>query len=116
MRLRTLCLAVAVLFSAVEARAQSVTFNNQIVRILQQHCQPCHRPGNIAPFSLLTYQEARTHAFEIRTAVESHEMPPWKPVNAHGVFEDERTLTDQEIKTFSDWVTAGAPEGNPVDL
>src|SRR2546426_11734311 len=88
-----------------------VTFNNQVVRILQQHCQTCHRPGSIAPFSLLTYSEARTHSFQIRAAVESHEMPPWKPMNAHGVFEGERTLTSEEIEILSDWVAAGVPEG-----
>src|SRR5215510_3939648 len=88
-----------------------VTFNNQVVRILQQHCQTCHRPGNIAPFSLMTYSEARIHAFQIRKAVESQEMPPWKPVNAHGIFEGERTLTDEEIEMLSDWVASGSPEG-----
>ena len=94
-----------------ETFAQGVTFNNQVVRILQQRCQTCHRPGNIAPFSLLTYQDARINASKIRSAVETRLMPPWKPVNAHGVFEGERTLTDDEIQTISQWVNSGAPEG-----
>jgi hypothetical protein len=93
-----------------------VTFNNQVVRIFQQHCQTCHRPGNIAPFSLLTYTDARIHAGQIRSMVESRQMPPWKPVNAHGVFQGERTLSDDQIKTISDWVAAGVPEGDPNDL
>ena len=118
MRLRSFCLFALVLFCASTgfARSDDVTFNNQVVRILQQHCQTCHRPGSIAPFSLLTYQDARSHAFQMQTAVESREMPPWKPVDPHGTFEDERILTDTEIKMISDWVNAGAPEGNASDL
>src|SRR2546421_7901569 len=104
------------LLLASQLQAQIPTFNKQVVRIFQQHCQTCHRPGNIAPFSLMTYQDARSHAFQILEHVEERHMPPWKPVNAHGVFEGERTLTDQEIETISAWVTAGAPEGNPADL
>ncbi|PYS51864.1 MAG: hypothetical protein DMG13_17875 [Acidobacteria bacterium] len=94
----------------------AVTFNNQVVRIFQQHCQTCHRPGNIAPFSLLTYDEARRHAFEIQHAVELGQMPPWKPVNAHGVFEGERSLSDQEIQTISRWISDGVQEGAAADL
>jgi Copper type II ascorbate-dependent monooxygenase, C-terminal domain len=116
MRVRTACLATLLFVCGREAFAQDVTFNNQVVRIFQQHCQTCHRPGSIAPFSLLTYQDARIHASQIRNAVESRIMPPWKPVDAHGVFEGERTLTDEEITTISQWVTTGAPEGNPSDL
>ena len=93
-----------------------MTFNNQIVRIFQQHCQVCHRPGNIAPFSLLTYLDALTHATQIRRAVEAAEMPPWKPVNSHGVFKGERALSDQEIQAIVAWASAGASEGNPADL
>jgi hypothetical protein len=117
MRLRSLVLVGMLLFGTREASAHGdVTFNNQVVRIFQQHCQMCHRPGNIAPFSLLTYSEARMRAFQIRGAVESGEMPPWKPANAHGTFEGERALSDAEIETISDWVAAGAPEGDPRDL
>ena len=108
-----------VLFALVttELQAQTpVTFNNQVVRIFQQHCQMCHRPGNIAPFSLLTFQDAIVRATLIRNAVESREMPPWKPVNAHGVFKGERALTEQEIQTIVQWASNGAPEGAPADL
>ena len=94
----------------------TVTFNKQVVRIFQQHCQTCHRPGNIAPFSLLTYAEARPWARAIRDAVLLKKMPPWKPVGSHGVFEGERSLTDQEIQTISQWVNDGAEEGAASDL
>src|SRR5262249_23590810 len=80
------------------------------------HCQTCHRPGNIAPFSLLTYADARPWARAIREAVLLKTMPPWKPVDAHGVFEGERSLSDQEIQTISQWVEDGSPEGAASDL
>src|SRR5688572_4455070 len=102
---------------AAEVQAQTpVTFNNQVIRIFQQHCQMCHRPGNIAPFPLLTFQDAVVRTTLIRNAVESREMPPWKPVNAHGVFKGERSLTDQEIQAIVQWTSNGAPEGSPSDL
>src|SRR5881296_1496277 len=117
MRFKAFATAIILFILGRPAHAEApVTFNNQVVRIFQQHCQTCHRPGNIAPFSLMTYSEARQHAFDIRNAVMSGEMPPWKPVNAHGVFQGERSLSDQEIDTLSQWAMAGAPEGVLGDL
>src|SRR5215831_7170302 len=116
MRVRTACLTALLLFCGREACAQGVTFNNQVVRIFQQHCQTCHRPGNIAPFSLMTYADTRPWAASIRRDVMLKTMPPWKPVGSHGTFEGERSLTDQEIQTISQWVTDGAPEGPREDL
>jgi len=111
-------LAVAIILGAARpsTAADTITFNNQVVRIFQQHCQTCHRPGNIAPFSLLTYAEVRTRVTLIRRAVESREMPPWKPVNAPGTFEGERLLSAEEIDTIVKWADAGAPEGAANDL
>lgn len=116
MRLRSVSSLIFVLLCSTHAFAESgITFNNQIVRVFQQHCQNCHRPGNIAPFSLLTYAETRPHASQIRDAVASRQMPPWKPVNAHAVFEGERSLTDQEVQTITQWVADGSPEGAASD-
>src|ERR1043166_10332945 len=99
---RAAALAVVLFLSSRSAYAESpVTFNNQVVRIFQQHCQTCHRPGNIAPFSLLTYADTRPWARAIRDAVLLKKMPPWKPAGSHGVFEGERSLTEQEIQTIS---------------
>ena len=111
-------LAAAIILGAARpsTAADTITFNNQVVRIFQQHCQTCHRPGNIAPFSLLTYAEIRTRVTQIRRAVESREMPPWKPVNPPGTFEAERLLSAEEIDTIVKWADAGAPEGAPNDL
>src|SRR5262245_48471102 len=111
-----LAAAIVVAAATPSAAADSITFNNQVVRILQQHCQTCHRPGNIAPFPLLTFTDVRTRATQIRRAVESREMPPWKPVNPAGTFEAERLLTSEEIDTILKWVDSGAPEGAASDL
>jgi hypothetical protein len=116
MRYRLLPVLLFALFAS-ELRAQTpITFNNQIVRIFEQHCQTCHRPGNIAPFSLLTYQDAVVRARLIADNVQLKLMPPWKPVNAHGIFKGERALTDDEIQTIVQWASNGAPEGAPADL
>ena len=117
MRLRFAFLGFAFLMFGHSAYATGEpTFNNQVVRIFQQHCQTCHRPGNVAPFSLMNYGDARPWARAIREAVLLKTMPPWKPVDAHGVFQGERSLTDQEIQTISDWVNNGAEEGVAGDL
>ncbi|OLD18871.1 MAG: hypothetical protein AUI91_09745 [Acidobacteria bacterium 13_1_40CM_3_56_11] len=117
MRFKAFATAIILFIPGRPAHAEApVTFNNQVVRILQQHCQTCHRPGNIAPFSLLTYADTRPWARAIRDAVLLKKMPPWKPVGSHGVFEGERSLTEQEIQTISQWVNDGAEEGAASDL
>lgn len=95
--------------------AETVTFNNQVIRILQQNCQACHHADDIAPFSLMTYGEAKLFAEVISEAAESREMPPWKPADGCGEFEGGRTLTDEQIETLARWVEAGKPEGDPAD-
>src|SRR5947209_19629277 len=116
MRFKAFATAIILFIPGRPAHAEApVTFNNQVVRILQQHCQTCHRPGNIAPMSLLTYADVRPWARGIRSAVLLGQMPPWKPAAAHGVFKGERSLTTQEIQTLSDWADNGAPEGDPTD-
>src|SRR5687768_7633191 len=105
-------IAMAILFASTALAADlPVTFNNQVVRILQQHCQSCHRPENIAPFSLLTYNDALAHGNAIRSYVERRIMPPWKPVDPTGKFLRERQLTDTEIQTITKWVDDGMVEG-----
>jgi uncharacterized protein (TIGR03437 family) len=98
-------------------RAQSApTFSKEVVRVFQKNCQTCHHPGDIAPFSLMTYKEARPWAQAIREQVILRKMPPWKPVAGCGDFKDARGLSNEEIQTIVAWVDAGAPEGNPADL
>lgn len=98
-------------------RAQPTpTFNKEVVRIFQNSCQTCHHPGDIAPFSLMSYKEARPWARAIREQVVLRKMPPWKPTPGCGDFRDARGLSQEEINTIVAWVDAGAPEGEPNDL
>jgi len=95
-----------------------VTFSRDVAPILQKSCQNCHRPGAIAPMSLLTYQDARPWARSIKAKVSAREMPPWYIDRHIGItrFKDDPSLTDAEIATIVKWVDAGAPAGNSADL
>jgi hypothetical protein len=95
-----------------------VTFSKDIAPIFQKDCQVCHRPGSIAPMSLMTYAESRPWARSIKQKVLAREMPPWFIDKNVGVqhFSNDRSLTDAEIALISKWVDAGAPEGNPADM
>jgi hypothetical protein len=94
------------------AATPSVTFNKDVLPILQNRCQECHRPGEIGPMPLLTYQDARPWAKSIRQAVVTKKMPPWFADPHYGKFSNDRSLTQSEIDTLVAWVDAGAPEGN----
>ena len=93
-----------------------VTFNNQVVRVLQRNCQVCHHPDDIGPFSFMTYTEAKLFSVVISQDAAARVMPPWGAVEGCGEFENERRLTDEDIDILSRWVDAGTPEGNPADL
>jgi peroxiredoxin/mono/diheme cytochrome c family protein len=100
-----------------EAAANApITYAKHIAPILQEYCQPCHRPGQVAPFSLLTYRDAYTWRKEIAAVVKARQMPPWKPVHGYGEFQGERRLTDEQIAMILQWVETGAPMGDPNDL
>lgn len=103
---------------AAAPAAATVTFSKDVAPILQQRCQRCHRPGEIAPMSLMTYQQVRPWARSIKTRVSSREMPPWHVDKTVGIqsFKDDPSLTDAEIETIVKWVDAGAPQGNPADM
>jgi mono/diheme cytochrome c family protein len=91
------------------------TFNKDIAPILYNNCANCHRPGEVAPFSLLTYQDAAKRASLIAGAVTQRFMPPWKAEPGYGDFEGERRLTEAQIALIQAWVKAGAPEGDATD-
>ena len=93
-----------------------VTFTKDVAPILFNKCASCHRPGEVAPMSLLTYKEARPWARSIKEKVVSRVMPPWHADPHVGDFKNDRRLTDKEVATISAWVDSGAPEGNPKDL
>ncbi len=99
------------------ATPASVTFSKDVAPILQRACQECHRPGNIAPMSLLTYEEARPWARSIKARVADREMPPWYIDRHVGIqkFDPDPSLSEAEIATIVKWVDSGAPRGNPAD-
>ncbi|HLK48538.1 MAG TPA: hypothetical protein VKT49_10405 [Bryobacteraceae bacterium] len=98
------------------AGAGAPTFSKEVAPILYKNCVSCHRPGEIAPMSLLTYEQARPWAKSIREKVVSGQMPPWHSSQPHGIFANDRRLTDQEKNTLIAWVDAGAPQGENADL
>src|SRR5712664_1019248 len=89
------------------------TYNKDIAPILYQNCATCHRPGEVAPFPLLTYQDAAKRAKLISTVTGKRYMPPWKAEPGYGSFANERRLTDAQIEVIKSWAEAGAPEGDP---
>jgi hypothetical protein len=92
------------------------TFSRDVAPIFYKNCTNCHRRGEIAPMSLLTFKEARPWAKSIATQVAKGAMPPWHADPAHGQFLNDRSLSQAEKDTIVTWANAGAPEGNPSDL
>jgi hypothetical protein len=94
---------------------KEVTFHKDVEPLLQARCQTCHRPGEAAPMSLLSYQEARPWAKAIKEAVLVRKMPPWFASADHGQFANDRRLPQSEIDTLVAWADSGAKEGSPKD-
>lgn len=109
--------AVGMLGIGTTVRAgEAPTYHRDILPILQNNCQECHRPGQVAPFALLDYTQARKRADDIAAVVEQRTMPPWHASTAEGgPFRGARVLAEKDIKLLADWAEAGAPEGNPKD-
>ena len=102
--------------NAAAAKPAPVTYTKDVAPILYQHCTTCHRPGEIAPMSLLSYEETRPWARSIKDNVVKGIMPPWHADPAHGVWANDRRLSATEKDVIARWVDAGAPQGNPADL
>ncbi|HYZ85061.1 MAG TPA: hypothetical protein VE621_11690, partial [Bryobacteraceae bacterium] len=96
--------------------AAETTFTRDVAPIIQAKCQHCHRPNDIAPFELLTYEDAVTWAADIQRVIENRIMPPWKPVDGHGSFQGNYGLKDEERVTILNWIAAGTPQGDPADM
>jgi Copper type II ascorbate-dependent monooxygenase, C-terminal domain len=93
------------------------SYCKDVAPILQKHCLDCHRKGQVAPFSLETYEQARKRASDISSVVEDRVMPPWKAVPHFGLtLRGDRSLSSAEIAIITQWADADAPEGNPADL
>jgi hypothetical protein len=101
---------------AAAAEKPAPTYHKDVVRILQRNCQDCHRPHQVAPFSLLTYEQARKRASDLARVTGDRVMPPWPASSSvGGPFRDARVLTADEIATLQAWVDAGCPPGDPKD-
>lgn len=97
------------------AQGQKVTFNKEIAPIIYKNCSSCHRPGEAAPFPLLSYQDVAKKGKLIATVTAARFMPPWKAEPGSYSFKDERRLNADEIALIADWVKDGMPEGKPGD-
>lgn len=103
--------------SASLAHAQPrLTFNKDIAPIVWTRCAPCHRPGAIGPFSLLTYDDLKRRTAQIALVTSRRIMPPWKPEAGKGEFQNERRLMEPELQSIQQWIANGAPEGDAADL
>src|SRR6266550_1358352 len=112
---RTLLVLGSLGLSAAAAAAPP-SFSRDVAPILYSSCVSCHRPGEVAPMSLVSYEDARPWAKAIRAKVANREMPPWGADPHYGTFKDDRSLSDAQIATIAAWVDAGAPRGSDADL
>lgn len=106
---------VTTFFMKTACLAAVPTFYADVLPILQNRCQECHRPGAIAPMPLLTYKESRPWAQAIRANVIGRKMPPWFADPCCGTFANDRSLTEDEIQTLASWAAGRAPAGDPKD-
>ena len=110
---------LAMLLAAGPSRASASeppTFTQDVAPILFSRCAPCHQQDGDAPFSLVTYDDARRRARQIGEVTAKRYMPPWKPAGESPAFAGERRLTGDQIAVIDRWVKAGTPEGRPQDL
>lgn len=113
---------VPALGAAADQGTSQVTFYRDVMPILQENCQTCHRPyglnlgGMVAPMAFTSYADVRPWAKAMAREVQAGNMPPWHASpEFHGVFSNERTLTEAEVATLVKWARSGAPRGNPAD-
>lgn len=93
-------------------RAETVTFSSDIASIIYDKCSSCHRPGQVGPFPLLTYDDVRKRALTIEAVIEDNYMPPWKPVNHNVQFSNDRSLSESQKEKLQQWIAEDCPEGD----
>lgn len=113
MRIAILLLPFAVVLA--QGANQTPVFYKDVLPVLQDHCQTCHRAGEIGPMPLMTYKDVRPYAAAIREALQTRKMPPWGAQSNTLRFSNDPSLSDRDRQTILDWVAAKAPEGNPAD-
>ncbi|MDQ6665050.1 MAG: tetratricopeptide repeat protein, partial [Acidobacteriota bacterium] len=99
---------------AIGCAIADITFHHDIAPILYRYCSPCHRPGESAPFSLLSYEDARRHASQIGVVTHSRYMPPWPPEPGFGDFAGSRRLSKTQLDLIAAWIGTGMPAGDPA--
>ncbi|HMV47511.1 MAG TPA: cytochrome c [Blastocatellia bacterium] len=109
----SLGIALAGLSRSEAGKNAAPTFTKDIAPIFFKNCAECHRPGEIAPMSLMNYKEVRPWAKAIREKVVSREMPPWHADPAHGQWSNDKRMSQKDIDAVTAWIDAGAPEGDP---
>ena len=107
--------ATVAVTAAATDQPSSVTFTKDVLPILQKNCQSCHRSGQAAPMSLISYEDARPWAKAIKAAVTQRKMPPWFADPNYGHFTNDRSLKPSEIDTLVKWADGGAVGGDPRD-
>jgi hypothetical protein len=112
---RSLLSTFALASSALFAAPVEVTFYKDVLPVLQNNCQSCHRPGEAGPMSFLTYEQTRPWAKAIKGAVLTKRMPPWHADPAVGHWRNDRTLKPKDVETLISWVDSGAKPGNKKD-
>jgi hypothetical protein len=113
------CVVIAASLTQGVTPVQSTTtptFSRDVAPILFKNCVGCHRPGEMAPMPLLTYEQARPYARSIRARIETGAMPPWHAVAPAGTFTNEPRMTAAEKRTLVEWASNGAPQGDPKDM
>src|SRR5690349_684231 len=112
MRQRLLWMLGGACLLAAPATAQTApTWNQDVAPIVFSNCITCHRPGEVAPMSLMSYNDARPWARGMKAKTQAHEMPPWFADPRYGKFQNKRGLTPEQIATIAAWADAGAPQG-----
>lgn len=110
--IRFLIVSASLLMLAAPAAARTVTFNEDVAPLVWKNCAGCHRPGEVAPFALLSYRDVSKRADQIVDVAERRIMPPWKPVPGHGEFSNGRRLSSAELNLLKQWIADGLAEGD----
>ncbi len=111
----TVCLSATFGFSQERETENAPTFYRDVLPLLEDHCQVCHRAGGIAPMAFQTYEETRTFLQAMRSATQNHTMPPWFAEKGVGKFSNDPSLSYSQIAMLTAWANASAPAGNPAD-
>ena len=113
MKKLVLIFSVFTIFNSTALYAQNPTFYKDVASIIHTKCTPCHRPGEAGPFSLITYEDVAKRGKFIKEVTQSRYMPPWKPDNHYSTFENDRSLTEEQIRIIAKWVDDKMPAGKP---